>query len=156
MHRRPFLLAAVALAGLPLAGCGGGPPPPTILALTVKAAADANRDGTGAAKPLRVRVLRLGASQTFLQADFFALDADPQRALGKDLLAFDDLVVPADGAIVFERELEPDARFLGVMGAYFAIDRTQWRAVRPVQRSVTNVMTASFAADGVTLEGPGA
>jgi len=156
MHRRSLLLTAGALGALPLIGCGEKPPPPTVLGLTMKATPDANQDGTGAAKPLRVRVLRLSGTAMFLQADFFALDTNPMKALGKELAGFDDFVLPPGGTVPFEREVEMDARFAGVMGAYFQIDRAQWRAVKPLKRSVTNLMIASFNVAGVTLEETGA
>jgi type VI secretion system protein VasD len=153
MRRRPLLIAA---GLLPLTACGPKPPPPTVIGMTLTATPDANRNGAGAVTPLRVRVLRLASDTTFLQSDFFALDGNPQRALGKDLVGFDDLVLAPGATVPFEREAEPDARLVAVMGAYYAIDRAQWRATRPLRKNVVNLLTARFSPSGVTLEETGA
>jgi type VI secretion system VasD/TssJ family lipoprotein len=147
--------AVAALAGL--AGCGGeAPPPPTVVGIAMRATSDVNPDGTGAAKPLRVRVLRLTNTQALAQAEFFALDANPMRVLGQELVGFDDFVLAPGGTLAYEQEFEPTARHVGVMGAYYAIDRAQWRAWAPVARNVTNLFAASFGPAGVQLAEAGA
>lgn len=149
MRRRALLFAVTAL---PLAGCGDKPPPPTVLGLIAKATPDANRDATGAAKPLRARVLLLTTTQTFLQSDFFALDADPMKALGREFTAVEELILAPGAEVPIEIEVPPSARFVGVMGAYQAIDRTEWRAVRPLQKGVANLLTATYGPAGVQLQ----
>jgi type VI secretion system protein VasD len=160
MNRRQFGIALGAVACGPLLGaCAGDPPPPpppTVVGIELGATPDVNPDGTGIAKPLRVRVLRLASTQAMAQADFFALDADPAAALGKELVGFDDFVLGPGATTTYEREVEPEARQIAVMGAYFLIDRTQWRAWAPVQRNITNLFEARFGPDGVTLTEVGA
>jgi type VI secretion system protein VasD len=162
VNRRPVLLSAAGLAGGVLAapGCGGRPPPPppppTVLALRLAASPDVNPDGAGTPKPLRVRVLQLAGTTALSQADFFALDADPGKALGPELLASEDVVLSPGQTTSLEREAKPGARFVGVAGAYFAIDRARWRAWAPVRPNARNSYVASCDAAEVKLAEGGA
>ena len=156
MRRRSVLLApTVAIAAGLTGACGGPkpppPPPPTVLQLGLEASPAANADGTGVPKPLRVRVLRLSSTTKLAQADFFALDADPEKALGKELVGYDDLVLAPGQTLDYEYEFEPEARLVGVAAAYYDINTVQWRAWAPVPRNQTTVMTASLDPGGVTL-----
>jgi type VI secretion system protein VasD len=159
MRRRDLIVwAGTALILEPLlAACGGSdqppsPPPPTVLKLSVEAAANVNPDESGTPEPLKVRILRLANTQMFAQTDFFTLDADPKKALGQELIAYDDLMLSPGTSTTYERTCEPEVRFVGVMGAYFAIDHAQWRALKPVARDTTNALTARFDAAGLTLQ----
>ena len=91
-------LATALLACSALSACGlfGGdepppapppppppPPPPTIVSLTLKAAPDVNAEADGTGRPVQVRLLKLATANEFMEADFFALDADPSRAAGQ-------------------------------------------------------------------------
>jgi type VI secretion system protein VasD len=138
-----------------LAACGGDPPPPppppTVVKLVLTAAPDANADITGVPKPLRVRVLRLASTTQLAQTDFFTLDADPQKALGKELVAYDDLVLAPGSSAEYEHEFEDDARLVGVVGAYYDINTAQWRAWAPVPRNQTTVYAVTLGAGGITF-----
>lgn len=158
MNRRGALLSAAGLAGL--SGCGGKkpppPPPPTTLALKLRASADVNPDGEGAPKPLRVRVLQLSSTTALSQAAFFTLDADPAKALGPELLASEDLVLSPGQESSTGGEAKPETKFVGVVGAYFAIENARWRAWAPVKPNTKNAYTAAFGAAGVALTEGGA
>lgn len=161
MNRRRALLSAAGFAGAAGAsGCGGKkpppPPPPTALSLRLKADAGVNPDGDGAPKPLRVRVLQLSSTNALSQAAFFALDADPAKALGPELLATEDFVLSPGQAASMDGEAKPGTRFVGVVGAYFAIERARWRAWAPVKPNTKNAYTAAFDAAGVALTEGGA
>jgi type VI secretion system protein VasD len=159
---RRALLSAVGFAGAAaLPGCGGKkpppPPPPTFLALKLAASADVNPDGAGSPKPLRVRVLELSSPTALSQAAFFALDADPAKALGPELLGSEDVVLSPGQTTSIEHETKPGTKFVGVIGAYFAIESARWRAWAPVKPNLKNAFTAAFNAGGVALaEGGGA
>jgi type VI secretion system protein VasD len=159
--RRALLLSlGLAAAGTTASGCGGKkpppPPPPTSVALTLAAGADVNPDDSGAPKPLRVRVLQLSSATAISQAGFFAVDADPAKALGAELLASEDVVLRPGQTASLEQDAKPGAKFLGVVGAYFAIERARWRAWVPLKPNAKNTYTAGFDAAGVTLTGGGA
>lgn len=147
------------LLGLAVAGCGPKPPPPpppTTLSLRLAAAREVNPDETGTPKPLRVRVLQMTGTTALSQAEFFAFDADPAKALGQELLAAEEVSLGPGGEARLTPEPKPGARFLGVVGAYFAIDRARWRAWAPVAPNTANAYEASFGAAGVTLTRSGA
>lgn len=148
---RPLIPLAL-LAGL--AACGGPePPPPTIVNLTLQAGPDINADAAGEAKPVMVKVYRLGGLGGFLDADYFSLEADASGALGRDLVG-DDAFTLAPGATEhYQREFEPDARYLGVVVAFRDIDRTSWRAHAPVPPNTTTRLVALIEGDSVTIRG---
>ena len=161
MSGRRVLLSAVGFAGAAaFPGCGKKPPPPpppTILALKLTASADVNPDGAGAPKPLRVRVLELSSPTALSQATFFAVEADPAKALGPELLASEDVVLAPGQTASVEHETKPGTKFVGVVGAYFAIESARWRAWAPIKPNTKNAYTAAFNAGGVALsEGGGA
>jgi type VI secretion system protein VasD len=154
MKRRAMLAGLIALSG-----CGGGekkpppppPPPPTTLSLQLTAAPDVNPDGTGTPGPLRVRVLQLADTNALAQADFFTLDADPAKVLGPALLGSADVVLRPGQTVTLTPEVKPETKFIGVVAAYYAIDKAKWRAWLPVKPHVANAMGARFGADSVTL-----
>jgi type VI secretion system protein VasD len=155
MNRRAALRGfamAVGVAPL-LAACGGpAPPPPTVVKISLQATDAVNPDGSGTPEPVRVRIFRLAATETLSQTDFFALDADPKKALGQDLVGFDNLVLAPGAAAPYEKTCEPEVKFIGVVGSYFAINRVQWRAWKPVKGNATNAFTATLDDAGITLK----
>lgn len=160
MKRRRAVISGAAFATLPLLGaCGGGspppPPPPTLVSVTIKAATDVNPDASGTPKPIRVRVLKLKSAGGFAEADFFALDKDPSKVLGGDLLGMDQFVVAPGGTQVWQAKLDDDTHTIGVMAAYYDIDKTQWRAWKDVPKNATTLLTADVGAKGVALREAG-
>lgn len=154
MRRRHLLTVLAGSGGTALAaGCGGGGPPSTALALKLWADAGVNPDRAGAPKPLRVRVLQLSGTTRLSQVDFFAFDADPAKALGPEFLAVEDMVIGPGQAASLEPDAKPGIKFVGVVGAYFAIERAQWRAWAPVKAGAANAYTARFSASEATLAG---
>lgn len=152
MRCRPLLHLLLLAA---LGACGGKPPPPppppTVVSLTLKAAADVNPDASGAAKPVRVRVLQLASGRTLPEVDFFALDKDPAKALGRDLKGVEELVLAPGGTQVWRAKLAEEVKVVGVVAAYQQIDRVQWRAWKEVPRNTTTLLEAQFDAKGVKL-----
>jgi type VI secretion system protein VasD len=150
--RRRLVLGGLGL----LAACGGDPPPPppppTIVVLTLRGGPDVNPDAQGAAKPIAVRVFELASSGGFMAADFFSLDADPAGALGGDLLGQDSFVLAPGGTEVWQHELNPETRFVGVAAAYAQIDGAAWRAVFSPPPNETTLLLAELGARGVRLQ----
>ncbi|HET6470108.1 MAG TPA: type VI secretion system lipoprotein TssJ [Geminicoccaceae bacterium] len=160
MRRRPFLALALLLAAcggnLLLAACGGGeppppPPPPTIVSLTLKADPDVNPDQGGAPKPIAVKVFELASPASFMSADFFTLDADAEGTLGGDLVGQESFVLAPGGTEVFQRELKPITRFIGLAASYAQIDRAGWRAVIEPPQQQTSLLEGRLGARGLTL-----
>jgi type VI secretion system protein VasD len=122
------------------------------LSLELKAQSDVNPDGTGAPGPLRVRVLQLTDIGPLSQSDFFTLDADPAKTLGPSLLASDDIILRPGQNETVTPEAKPGVKFIGVVGAYYGIDKAHWRAWQSVKPNKPNNLTAQFNADAVTLK----
>jgi type VI secretion system protein VasD len=124
--------------------------------LQLAAAKDVNPDDAGSPKPLRVRVLQLISTTALAQADFFALDADLAKALGTELLASDELILTPGQTISVSPEARPGIKFVGVVGAYHAIDRARWRVWAPVKPNASNSYTAQCNAAEIALKERGA
>ena len=96
----------------------------------------------GAGRPVQVRLLKLATVNDFMEADFFALDADPAAALGKALMGEEKLTLGPGQVQVWQREFEDEARFVGVMAAYRDIGTAHWRAFAEVPRNQTTLLDA--------------
>jgi type VI secretion system protein VasD len=127
------------------------PPPPTIVSLTLKAAPDVNAEADGTGRPVQIRLLKLATANELMEADFFALDADPSKALGKALVAEEVLTIGPGQLQVWQREFEPTERFLGVVAAYRDIGTAQWRAFYEIPRNQTTLLEAKLGPTGVQL-----
>jgi type VI secretion system protein VasD len=145
-------LAAVTVM-LALSACSGGAPAPRVVDLTLVAAPTLNPDKSGKPKPLHVRVLRLTATEALARADFFTLDGDPAKALGRELVGFDEVVMAPGATGQLQQTFEPTARYIGVVGAYSAIDRAAWRAWRLVPDGKVTPLRAELGSGGLTLTG---
>ncbi|MBL6458656.1 type VI secretion system lipoprotein TssJ [Belnapia sp. T6] len=143
MRRRSLPALAASLAGPVLAppSCASRPMP-TRLALRVSASDDVNPDGAGMPKPIRVRILQLAGIAALSRASFFALDADPAKVLGTDLLASEDVLLGPGQAVTLEQEAKPGTLYLGVVGAFFAIESARWQAWAPVRPGARNAYVA--------------
>lgn len=141
--RRSLLVGGLGLAGTVLVGCGGddppppAPPPPTQLALTLTAAPDVNPDPTGRASPISVKVFILGGSGRFNSALYDDLWSDEQGALGPDFIKSDGFFLQPGEVRVYAAQVPDTANYIGVAGAYRAIDSAGWRATLPVRRQTT-------------------
>jgi type VI secretion system protein VasD len=154
MTRKPLSLLLFALA-LALSSCGGKPPPPppppTVVSLTLKAGPDVNPDPTGVAKPVRVRVLRLKTGRSLAEVDFFPLDKDPEKALGRDLEGVEEIVLAPGGTQVWQAKLPEEVKVVGVVAAYQRLDGVAWRAWKEVPRNATTLLEAQLDGKGVKL-----
>jgi type VI secretion system protein VasD len=126
------------------------------LSIQLTAASDVNPDGTGAPEPLRVRVLQLAATGTLSQSDFFMFDANPANVLGPDLLAADDIVLRPDQKVTITPEAKPGIKFIGIVGAYYAIDKARWRAWNPIKPNTMNKLVVECKAADIVITGGGA
>jgi type VI secretion system protein VasD len=158
MRRRDLL--ALGAGAVPLAGCGlfgsdeppPPPPPPTVVSVTMKADPGVNPDQEGTPKPIAVKLFQLGSTAKFLAADFFALDGDAASVLGGDLIAQESYVIPPGGTEVYQREMKPEARFVGITAAYAQIDQAQWRGFYEPAKNQTTLLLAQLGAHGLKLQ----
>ena len=130
-QRRALLTGFVALP-FGIVACGSGPKP-TRLNGSIVAAADLNPSVSDRPSPLVLRLFELRAATAFNQADFLALYQADQATLGAELVQRDELVLQPGETRPYQRQLNPDTRFFGVLGAYRNLERAVWRSVAPVQ-----------------------
>ena len=138
------LACSIALA----VGCGSSPP---LLRGAIKAEATSNPDLRGRPSPIVVRVYELKSLAAFNGADFFSLFEKEQETLGSELLGREEYqLLPAETR-PYQRQLQPDTKFLGVVAAFRDLENSRWRSAVPVppKRSVT--LTIDIEARAVTV-----
>lgn len=119
-----------------LTACGGPPPkeekPPPVLRVTLLAETDANRGPGGQALPVVVRLYELKAHGAFGGADFFSVYERESETLGGELIAREELTLVPGQTRKIQRPMDPQTRYLGVLGAFRDIDRANWRSMVPI------------------------
>ncbi|ANN68575.1 type VI secretion system lipoprotein TssJ [Bordetella bronchialis] len=134
--RRAFLFApaAASLAGAAvLAGCSStARQVPIPYAIVLSADPRVNPDTNRRPSPIQVTVYELKSPGTFQSRDYYALQADPQAALGKDLLNSDQVIVKPGETRTLERPGNPEARAVGIVAGYRDLENSRWRLVVPL------------------------
>jgi type VI secretion system protein VasD len=153
------LLATAALTTL--AACGGAPAkedkppapaPAPVLRIDVAAATEANRGPAGQALPIVVRLYELKAQGAFSGADFFSLYDREAKTLGGELIAREELALSPGQTRQVVKPLNPQARYLGVLGAFRDIDRAAWRALVPLADGKDNSLDVAVGAKAIRVQ----
>ncbi|TPW43765.1 type VI secretion system lipoprotein TssJ [Mixta tenebrionis] len=107
-----------------LAGCSfffGGDP--SRYALFVQALPPVNDSA-----PLKLRVLVLKSDADFMSADFYSLQNNAAAVLGSNLLNSEQFfLMPGQLKKTLSGQLMPEARYIGVMAEYQALNGKKWR-----------------------------
>ena len=83
--------------------------------------------------PLKVRVLLLKSDATFMSADFWSLQNNADTTLAANLLNSDEFfLMPGQLAKTLSGKSTPEARYIGVMAEYQALDGKKWRISLPL------------------------
>lgn len=83
--------------------------------------------------PLKVRVLLLKSDADFMSADFYSLQNNASGVLGENLLNSDVFfLMPGQLAKTLSGQSSPQARYIGVMAEYQALDGKKWRISLPL------------------------
>ncbi|XTZ40149.1 type VI secretion system lipoprotein TssJ [Salmonella enterica] len=83
--------------------------------------------------PLKVRVLLLKSDASFMSADFWTLQNNPESVLGANLLDSDEFfLLPGQLSKTLNGKSSPEARYIGVMAEYQALDGKKWRISLPL------------------------
>ena len=151
----PLVMTAALVA---VAGCAGKPPAPKAkeekpapeLRAEVIAAPTANRDPSGRALPIVVRLYELKAEGAFAGADFYKLYDQEAETLGAELIGREEVTLVPGSRRLVVRPLSPEASYLGVIGAFRDIDRASWRALVALKRDQNNTIQVEVGAAGVT------
>ena len=102
------------------------PDPPKVV-VRITSSTDLNPDITGRASPIVVRVYELKSDDIFNNADFFALYEQDTSILGGDMTGRDEMEIPPGENASIEKELDIEARYIGVIAAYRDLDNAVWR-----------------------------
>ena len=151
ISRRRLALSGASFA---LASCGGKPilaPKPKVLTVDLLAAATVNPSSSGRPSPVVVRVYELKAAAPFEAADFVSLFDKDQAVLGADVVARDEFVLSPGEAMAIKRDLNPDSKFIAVMGAFRDLERSKWRAVAPLLAGKDNALSVRLEASTIQL-----
>ncbi|MEI2266089.1 type VI secretion system lipoprotein TssJ [Erwinia sp. CGal63] len=83
--------------------------------------------------PLKVRVLLLRSDADFMSADFYSLQNKTTALLGGALLNSEQLfLMPGKGNQTLRGQLPAEARYIGVLAEYQALDGKKWRLALPL------------------------
>jgi type VI secretion system protein VasD len=159
------LWALAAPLALTLGACRSKPPAPLVIAppppppkfhldVVVDIGPAANPDARGRPSPVVVRVFELKAASAFLSADFLTLYDKEDATIAADRVSREEFVAQPRSSQTFKRELSPEVRFIGVLAAFRAMDRAQWRVAIPVQAGRSQ--TIRVLLDDAQLRVPGA
>ncbi|HQU97579.1 MAG TPA: type VI secretion system lipoprotein TssJ [Nitrosomonas sp.] len=79
------------------------------------------------ARPVVIRLYELTSLSTFNSADFFSLSNDYKNALANELITSEEFRLIPGQKQKFNRTLNIDTRFVGVVAAYKNLEQSQWR-----------------------------
>ena len=114
-----------------LVGCASAPKPPIAkVSLNVKENINlyTDKNNHAEARPVVIRVYELNSLAAFNTADFFSLFNDYEAALGSEHLNSEEFQLPPEEQLVFDRTLDIDTRYVGVIAAFRDLEHAQWRA----------------------------
>lgn len=130
--RSLFQFFAAVLSTLLIFGCGTTAklmePDPAKVVIRITSSTEVNPDLMGRPSPIVVRVYELKSDDIFNNADFFALYEQDDSILGNNMTGREEMEIAPGENLVIEKELNIDARYIGVMAAYRDLDNAIWRA----------------------------
>lgn len=135
-----------------VAACGSKPPPPPLLKGDIKVDKRVNPDGSGRPSPVVLRVYELKSLSAFNTADFFALFEKEGETLGGDLLGREEFQLDPGETRAYQRQLQPDTKFIGVVAAFRDLERARWRQTAPLPDKKKSLkITFGLQAEAVTV-----
>jgi type VI secretion system protein VasD len=147
--RRPGRMLLLAWGLVLVAGCGSGGPP--LLGGAIKVDPGSNPDLTGRPSPVVVRVYELKSLAAFNGADFFSLYEKEQETLGADLIGREEYHLRPGETRPYQRQLQPDTKFIGVVAAFRDIETARWRQSAAVPTKRRPTLTVGVEAQAVTV-----
>ncbi|MEJ2609160.1 MAG: type VI secretion system lipoprotein TssJ [Candidatus Thiodiazotropha sp.] len=112
---------------------------------------DVNPDINGRPSPIVARIYELKSLSVFNNADFFNLFEQDIALLGDELLMRDELHFQPGEIKQLERELQPDTRYLGVIGAYRDIENATWRRAIEIDVNHETAFIIEFKKSGINI-----
>jgi type VI secretion system protein VasD len=141
---RLLLACSIALT----VGCGSSAP---LLQGTINVDSNVNPDRAGRPSPIVVRIYELKSIAAFNGADFFALFEKEQETLSGELVGREELLLKPADTRQYSRQLQPDTKFIGVVGAFRDLEQARWRQAVPVPSKRSPTITIGLQARAVTV-----
>jgi type VI secretion system protein VasD len=110
-----------------------------------------NPDINGRPSPIVVRLYELKSLSVFNNADFFNLFEQDVALLGGELMMRDEFFFQPGETKLLERELQPDTRYLGVIGAYRDIENATWRRSIEIDVNEETTFVIEFGKSGINI-----
>ncbi|MEW8507089.1 MAG: type VI secretion system lipoprotein TssJ [Candidatus Thiodiazotropha sp.] len=129
----------------------GGPSVSTST-VTMSAASGVNPDINSRPSPIVARIYELKSLSVFNNADFFNLFEQDVALLGDEMLMRDELHFQPGEVKMLERDLQPDTRYVGVIGAYRDIENAAWRRSIEIDLHDETTFVIEFGKNGIVLQ----
>jgi type VI secretion system protein VasD len=110
-----------------------------------------NPDINGRPSPIVARLYELKSLSVFNNADFFNLFEQDVALLGDELLVRDELHFQPGESKLLERELQPNTRYLGIIGAYRDIENATWRRTIEIDVNDETAFVVEFGKSGINI-----
>ncbi|MCU7906104.1 MAG: type VI secretion system lipoprotein TssJ [Candidatus Thiodiazotropha sp. (ex Epidulcina cf. delphinae)] len=110
-----------------------------------------NPDINGRPSPIVARIYELKSLSVFNNADFFNLFEQDVALLGEEMLMRDELHFQPGEVKTLERDLQPDTRYVGVIGAYRDIENATWRRSIEIDVHDETTFVIEFGENGINL-----
>ncbi|MEW8027866.1 MAG: type VI secretion system lipoprotein TssJ [Candidatus Thiodiazotropha sp.] len=120
--------------------------------VTMSADLSVNPDINERPSPIVARIYELKSLSVFNNADFFNLFEQDVALLGEEMLMRDELHFQPGEVKLLERELQPDTRYVGVIGAYRDIENATWRRSIEINLHDETTFVIEFGKSGITLQ----
>ena len=123
------------MALLFLVGCASTPKPPVAqISLNVQPTINPFTDGAiePKARPVVIRVYELSSLAAFNTTDFFSVFNNYKDVLDTELLNSEEFQLSPGDKLKFNRELDFDTRYVGVVAAFRDLEHAQWRSTAVV------------------------
>lgn len=144
-----FARAMLLAGGVVLAvGCGSSPP---LLHGAINVDPNVNPDRAGRPSPIVVRIYELKSVAAFNGADFFSLFDNEGAALAGELVGREEFQLQPAETRQYRRQLQPDTKFIGVVGAFRDLEQSRWRQTVPVPSKRSPTITIGLQARAVTI-----
>lgn len=126
------LFACLALTLLLAACASTAKRVPIPYAISFTADAQVNPDINGRPSPIQITVYELKSASTFKARDYFALQSNPQAALGPELLNTDQIILQPGQTETIRHAGSVDAGAIGIVASYRDLENSQWRLTVPL------------------------
>jgi type VI secretion system protein VasD len=118
----------------------------------MSAATGVNPDINNRPSPIVARIYELKSLSVFNSADFFNLFEQDVALLGGELLMRDELHFQPGEVKMIDRDLQPDTRYIGVIGAYRDIENAAWRRSIEIDLHDETTFVIEFEKSGIKLQ----